>query len=894
MRYIHAIALMLLAAFTVACSSDERDAVSQDVCQPMLLSVGQGGMTVDRTTRGYSTTPTYNGGYTFTGSEKVKIGVTGISGSTRSTTTEQLKVYTAASGTNTVALSISPTTDQFYWMGTSEYISMRAWSYGTSADTPADIPTSGASEGKLSFTISATQTAADVKELLYAKAATYDYATYNAGITLNFYHQLSRMVINVKRDNTSDAISSVIIGDGSTTNIPTSATFSIPTGSDNLGTWTGQGDNVHTITPKSWTGANITTGYEQTLSAVMIPTTYAAATKLISVTTAQGTFAYALPDALTLDPGKQYTFNIEVRNQKILVTTSITDWDDIVSTPSRQLPPDDIKKNPLWYVAEYNMINPKNTVATMGTAANQGYFYSWESAMALFSTGNASGETSYYNGGKYVSGAPAGTTWHLPVAAEWCSILPKQNTDILSILSSDGAEDYTASRTTAKFGYNSTTQTTGIVDNSYLKRVSSTELHALRFLGTDYCSAWKYVIDNDRTLTISATLVGPIESSLASAKAWYDLHFANVTFGNNEAVCAVQRTFAALGCNSSGSNAAANANTNPALAGYWGTTLVDSKVWSLGFGTAVSIYADPHPTYGMTVRLFRDNYTDARPAPVCTVDQILAGISTNYEVGDVVCQDGSIYRYDGTNNITAAALAEKAGRKPIGIIAYKCAATPTYTDLQVTEGMGHALVMGINDIGAYSYASETSADAQSGTHTEENGWMDETYGSPNLFPNVQQVATRLVDFRGLEKTNVLGNKLCDANHIHEAFTEILSWRSTNSVGFTSSPWFIASTGQWMAAFKQIIYTQSEHEYTPNTEWNNVVQDWTDIQTVINTQAGSNLEKSGYWTSSEFGPHDTNYLGVFIDFNSTGDTNVGIRMAGGNKFIARRIRPFLAF
>lgn len=68
--------------------------------------------------------------------------------------------------------------------------------------------------------------------------------------------------------------------------------------------------------------------------AAVIPTqTLAANTAFITITTASNTpFVYKLPDAYTFASGTQYNFNVNINENEILVTSSITPWgtDDVI------------------------------------------------------------------------------------------------------------------------------------------------------------------------------------------------------------------------------------------------------------------------------------------------------------------------------------------------------------------------------------------------------------------------------------------------------------------------------------------------------------------------------------------------------------------------------------
>lgn len=884
MRYIH-FALYVLAAMMVACTADERDSEQQqNLNEAIILNINPDGMIVEPQTRGYSTTPAYNGGYTLLGVELVKVGVCGVSGSTRPAT-EEVKTFTAS---NAGALSITPATNKFYWQSGNEVISLRAWSYGTS-DTPADIPTSGANLGKISFTILNDQsTSAEVKELLYCTEAQFDYSTYhNTNLTLNLHHQLARIVINVKLDNTGDAISGVTIGDGTNNTIPTVGTFTIPA-SGNLGTWTDQGTNVSSIAPYEWGSPYITSGYEKTYSAVMIPGTLAASTNFIKVTTASGSYCYQLSTALTLDPGKQYVYNVSVRNQQLIVTSSISDWGANVQETKQANAPIDIRRNPLWYVAEnnvksYNKGYKTVTLETDPATAGSSYTYSYSDAVGLFGANHSSASYDGYLNGDITDGTTS-FHYHLPTQMEWLGIIPSASE--ASIFSASNPTPNTIiTEPACTFGYNDDTRygngnssnpntPVGNEYKSYWDDYSTANVrYAIRFIGTNYCSVWKYQWDTDK-LIVSSHLITTLNESddlatvLASLPSKPDSYWSN-----DEAKGVVQRIFYAAGYCSTGSG---TANLNQSVRGYfWSTTTGKA----FGFTSGSVVFYSKDNQYGFSVRPFRNTSTYTQPSKAkTTVEAILAGVSDDYQVGDVVCQDGSIFRYDGAT--TALKQAKMEGRSPLGIIVYKCAASPTATDYKITEGMGHALVMGIDDVGSYAWSGST----------EGTGFTDETCGSPDLFPNI--AIGSYDDYKGLAKTNALANHVCNASHSHPAFEATKTWReqSAYQVGFTATEWFVPSVGQWAAALTSLVSSRS---FTVPNGWSANAQDWTDISTVIKTHAGGNIEEDKYHTSSDNQFYSSKYYSLRIMFSSTAGN--GVHFGNAEKTLNTvRVRPFFAF
>ena len=245
-------------------------------------------------------TTTVAGVTTFDLNDAVTIGITGRG-------TKDYKVTSILTGTLTYN---GTATDAYCWQSTSETVSLRAWSYGSTTTT--------ADPDNAVYTLPTDQSTS-YGELLYAAASDYDYASYKSGISLTLHHQLARLVINLTHLKTGDLdISEIYIGDGSTTTIPTTAKFHKPS-TGNIGTWGDIGTEKAQITPKTETA-------NACYSAVMIPTTYAAGQKFIVLkTTDSRTYCY-IPDAdIVLAAGNQYNYTISVKDLKEVSTLTISD-----------------------------------------------------------------------------------------------------------------------------------------------------------------------------------------------------------------------------------------------------------------------------------------------------------------------------------------------------------------------------------------------------------------------------------------------------------------------------------------------------------------------------------------------------------------------------------------
>ena len=174
--------------------------------------------------------------------------------------------------------------------------------------------------GTSSFTVSGNQSAPEGYKASDLMSASIIGATrQSTPQALEFHHQLSKIIVNVKRD----------------VSITTEQTATVTllnvrkTGNIDHGAWTSEssarGDwlSVTVGTTSALTETN------QSVAAIIPPQTIAAATQFIQVhLSSGGNYYYSVPSAITFATGMVYTYNIEVGLYGITVTTSIADWDD--------------------------------------------------------------------------------------------------------------------------------------------------------------------------------------------------------------------------------------------------------------------------------------------------------------------------------------------------------------------------------------------------------------------------------------------------------------------------------------------------------------------------------------------------------------------------------------
>ena len=335
-------AALLLSAISMSCSKDPEEAdkpnkpddhniiewgdstLSGDATmgEMMMFRVGDSLQVIRKASTRLSTA--FDGqNYTLSGDERITIALKRSDNSVEGPKIYKVKnVLTGA--LEYVKDADNNVTEPFYWKSKSETVRLRAWSYGTSTDYTTD-PVGNA------FSLNTDQREAtgqdNYQELLYTPEFECKYTDHSGSASINLYHQMTRLTIDLTHLATGDlSVSQVTIGDGT---LPTIAKFS-ETGID-----TGNGDYIG-----SWeepTVAEGTSGYviaradqnNKKYSAVLFPKTYAAGTKLVTIKTTNGDFAYKIPagDGLPLDPGKQYAYTISVTDLVETSTLSISDID---------------------------------------------------------------------------------------------------------------------------------------------------------------------------------------------------------------------------------------------------------------------------------------------------------------------------------------------------------------------------------------------------------------------------------------------------------------------------------------------------------------------------------------------------------------------------------------
>ncbi len=431
----------------------------------------------------------------------------------RGSTKVDTKVYKVKNASG--LLEFDDTGLPFAWENKSETVKLRAWSYGTSTAFTTEPKDN-------SFTLNTDQKLVDskenYKELLYSPQQEYDYS---ANVALRLYHQMARLTVtltNTKATALSVTANSVIIGDGT---LPISADFSEDgidiDNSDFIGSWTDP------VAGDGTTGKVIarTDDDNSKYSAVLFPGTITSGKKLITLTTTDGTFAYTLPSNITLQPGCQYNYSINVRDLVAVSTLTIGSISDYTYNGTAREPTptvtDPVSGKELTLGTHYTLSYSNNTNAGTATCTVTGLgIYSGTQSktftinpLPVTLSFAASTETVDYiwNQTKYVlTKSPSDAT----------VTFSSSNTNLVNVNSSTGVltagnslvSNGTATITVTATGNYSgtatyTVTTRNYADFNYTEGMQSISLpkgkYQLEVWGAEGGNAWQYVEPTDRS-----------------------------------------------------------------------------------------------------------------------------------------------------------------------------------------------------------------------------------------------------------------------------------------------------------------------------------------------------------------------------------------------------------
>ena len=306
---------------------------------------------------------------------------------------------------------------------------------------------------------------------------------------------------------------------------------------------------------------------------------------------------------------------------------------DATAATTLKLNPIEMQQNALWWVAEYNLSTIKGAKdgANNVASASSTTFMTTHSIYAQGSNSTYANTFNFTDAGLTATGGTGVMDgYHLPTFDEQISIVPMNNpstgsdgTNIFGIGNTDPASPYSFVEQPCNIGGNTVNAGTG---TSYMYKVSTgNEVYAVRFIGTDYASAWHYKWDSSpcNGLLIESYLVDVADAAAAQtllltlATSFTALESgtyngsstkANLrptdTDATDEGYC--QRFLPACGyCNGATGTAT---NFQGSLGFYWSATAKDSSYgWHWDFGSGNLSEYTRSRTYGLSVRLFRDH-----------------------------------------------------------------------------------------------------------------------------------------------------------------------------------------------------------------------------------------------------------------------------------------------
>lgn len=406
--------------------------------------------------------------------------------------------------------------------------------------------------------------------------------------------------------------------------------------------------NNGTVSSASGTATTITAHRNGTLHEAVLPP-QAAPDGVLSVTI-NGITA-TIPNAVTtFAAGNKYVYNVTCTNK-------------------------DKRLNPLWYVAENNVksYNSSTKVVTLETnpaAAGSSQCYNWFDAIGYFSKQGTSYDE--YWAGDITDGSTS-FKYHLPCIKEWFSIAPVfYTTDNLENMFATSANDpFVASGAYTEpacvFGYSSATKTSTSYNSYWSTYTTANVRYAIRFLGTPYCSVWKYQFSGS-VLTITAKLIDYIavgDASLSTKLSSYMSKGDSWWNSNDENEGAIQRKFYAVGnYQNGGSGGTGTADNGRGEHGhYWSTTESSAtQALRLYLHSNYLMNADEKKIWGFPVRLFRHTGVgENRTGQVVS----MADVTTD-DVCKIIAVNGWVY----PNVSTATA----AGTTACGLVVYVGAA----------------------------------------------------------------------------------------------------------------------------------------------------------------------------------------------------------------------------
>jgi hypothetical protein len=513
-----------------------------------------------------------------------------------------------------------------------------------------------------------------------------------------------------------------------------------------------------------------------------------------------GFIEYTLPTDVTFESGHQYTYNITVSQTGIAVTSSITKWgdsDDPENTYTGYVTPaNNLDKNPLWYLTEYNLAQDKTSFVTEHSTTSQYVFSFADAALA-----NISG-------------------YHLPTRDEMISIIPSDNASGSSTkifeLTGTLASPSSYSELACYIGGSCVAAST-----SWFGKNGDADYYAVRFIGTQFASAWhyKWVTSPCNGLLIESYRISSSLSEVEAKTLLAGLASSTIFTGELGAADAnqspasmaatindfVQRFLPACGSrNNVESGGTGMTENDQALSGcYWSATESSlKKGWRWGFNNSSLNVHNSDKMIGFSVRLFINSVDPGVGKP-------MANVSAS-DVGKVIAANGMIY--------STVAQASAYGVGPSGIIAY----VGTPGSVEASSSTYKCLVIGITD-------------------AEKGQWYN---ASGTCVSQTNNISTALSYYDGEACTNTLVTD----GHTHDAATACNDYATPRPSG--GSAWFMPSLGQWNRIVQGLATKKAGSSVTTNlSESTNDTYKGSNLNSVITAAGGSGFETDDFYFSS---------------------------------------------
>lgn len=493
------------------------------------------------------------------------------------------------------------------------------------------------------FTVQTDQTTEAnyvASDLCYSKPTDYTRTGSGTDIDTNgrrilwFKHLLSKIVVNL----TVDAGSATGVPSYISLHAKTSTAMSFP--ADNANGYTG-------CTPSDATTPGVIKIRQE---AIIPPQTIAAGASFLSMTVPGiGPMIYPMPAATSFQSGMCYTYNIQVTDTEIIADTDISNWGggeyttNVLGKKMYTIVRNQTN-NPLYYVLDKDWNSSATALITTTSCGDNVYFDSWTNAMNTF-VGSSTSRSGYNSTStKTIDGIKL----VFPTTQMWLSIVPccwgvsGSNYSLLAEgTTTSGGSPCNGSTYGVWTEYASCfkqAQEATAYKSYWGRKIDGVDSYhptryAIRYIGTNYCSIWKYTYEGTygedassdyRTVIRSQLISSPLFPTLttntsfgstADEKALLQLIIDRLESGDHDwedSNAYEERVFYALGCGVSGGSStmqykgqyvvyfAASNNDDP-RSNYNGYTSL-----TLGAGST-SLDSGWDRTRCRAVRMFRDN-----------------------------------------------------------------------------------------------------------------------------------------------------------------------------------------------------------------------------------------------------------------------------------------------